>query len=61
MNIARFVRSLRKDTRGANLVEYILLVGLMAILCIVAFTAFGGALSDKVTQYTGAVTGLGGP
>ena len=38
---ARFIR----DQRGATMLEYGLLVGLIAIAAIVAITAMGGALS----------------
>jgi pilus assembly protein Flp/PilA len=48
-NISK-VRSFIKDTRGANMVEYIILVGVVAILAIAAFKAFGGKVSDKITK-----------
>lgn len=44
MNLRLATRRLARDTRGANLVEYIMLVGLIAIICIGVFTTFG----DKV-------------
>lgn len=53
-----FVRRLARDTRGANLVEYIMLVGLIAILCIVAFNQFGGAVKAKLTEEKGAIDGI---
>jgi len=37
-----------KDTRGANMVEYILLVGVVALISIAAFKAFGGKVQDKI-------------
>lgn len=46
----------RKD-RGATAVEYGLLVGLIAVVIIVAVTALGGQLR---TMFTNIVTGLGG-
>ena len=51
-------RKLVRDTRGANLVEYIMLVGLIAILCIVAFNQFGGAVRTKLDQEKGAIDGI---
>ncbi len=33
--------SLIRDTRGANLVEYIILVGVIALVAIAGFKAFG--------------------
>ncbi len=58
MNIDKVVvrsRSLVRDTRGANLVEYIILVGVVAIIGIVAFGKFGGNVSEKVGQQADTV------
>lgn len=44
------------DTRGANLVEYIILVGVVAILCIAAFRNFGGSINSKLDQQSDAVS-----
>jgi Flp pilus assembly pilin Flp len=41
---------LSRDQRGAGLVEYILLAGLIAIACIGAFQAFQGNVSRTVTN-----------
>ncbi|MCS6899628.1 MAG: hypothetical protein RMJ98_05110 [Myxococcales bacterium] len=41
-------RRLLKDTRGANLVEYIILVGVVALISIAAFKAFGGKVQEKI-------------
>jgi Flp pilus assembly pilin Flp len=49
---------LARDKRGAGFTEYLILVGLVAIFCIGAFTAFGGAISDKATEFEADVTGL---
>lgn len=38
------------DERGAGLVEYILLAGLIAIACILAFRGFGNRVSGTVTK-----------
>ena len=48
---ARFV----KDERGASLVEYALLVALIAVVCIVAVTILGRNASDKFSQVGSAV------
>lgn len=34
--------------RGASLVEYALLLGLIAVVCIGALTLLGGGLSDRI-------------
>jgi pilus assembly protein Flp/PilA len=46
---------LRRDDRGATLVEYGLLVFLIAVACVVAITALGGALSGLFTTITGDI------
>lgn len=43
------VFALLRDTRGANMVEYIIIVGLVAIIAIAGFTAFGGQVSTAIT------------
>jgi pilus assembly protein Flp/PilA len=47
--VSRFIR----DQRGASMLEYGLLVGLVAIAAIVAVTAMGSALSDMFDDATG--------
>ena len=42
------VRNLLRATRGANMVEYIILVGVVALLAVVGFKAFSGSVSDTV-------------
>ncbi len=44
------MKAIIKDRRGANMVEYILLVGLVALLSIGAFKAFQGRIWDKSTK-----------
>jgi pilus assembly protein Flp/PilA len=50
------LKNLVKDTRGATLVEYVMLAGLVALICIAAFTAFGSTIASKVH---GQVTTVG--
>jgi len=47
---------LRSDQRGASFVEYVIVVGLVAIVCIVAFGKFGEAIDTKVKDQTKAIT-----
>ncbi len=56
MNIKSIVRRLRGDTRGANMVEYIILVGVVALLAIVAFKAFNKSVTAKVNEEAGSVS-----
>jgi len=41
------VRKLVRDRRGANMVEYIILVGVVALFAIAAFKYFNTKLTDK--------------
>jgi pilus assembly protein Flp/PilA len=52
---ARFADS----DRGASLVEYALLVALIAVVCIAAITALGTSASDKFSEVGTAVEGAG--
>ena len=47
-----------RDERGATLLEYIILVGVIALLAIGAFRAFGSSVSAKITQQTATVGGI---
>lgn len=50
-------RRLTRDDSGATAVEYGLMVGLIAVVIIVAVTALGGQLT---TLFEGITDGLGG-
>jgi Flp pilus assembly pilin Flp len=54
----RKLQALARDTRGAGFVEYIILVGLVALFCIVAYQTFGKNVSTKVTEQAGKVQGI---
>jgi Flp pilus assembly pilin Flp len=47
INLAN-IRRLKGDTRGANMVEYIILVGVVALLAIVAFKFFNASVQAKI-------------
>jgi pilus assembly protein Flp/PilA len=50
-HIAPFVRArFGRSERGASLVEYALLVALIAVVCIVAITFIGTRASDKFSE-----------
>ncbi len=51
-----FLRRFVREEEGASLVEYGLLVALIAIVCIAAVTALGTNLSTKLD---GAATSIG--
>ena len=45
------------DERGASLVEYALLVALIAVVCIAAVTLLGKNASDKFASVGGSIKG----
>jgi len=64
MNIFIYLRSclapalharLAKDERGASLVEYALLVALIAVVCIVAVTTLGSNASTSLSSAGSAI------
>ena len=62
MDIIRYVsaRLNLKSERGAALVEYALLLALIAVVCIVALTTLGKQSGSKFTDVGNSRTGAGG-
>ena len=54
------LQKLINDERGANLVEYIILVGVVALIALVGFKVFGTNVQTKVNEQATAVTGING-
>lgn len=55
-------RSFLKDTRGANLVEYIILVGVVALIALAGYKFFGSRVTEKINEQgdsVGAINGAG--
>ena len=49
--LATWLRARSGDTdRGASLVEYALLVALIALVCIAAVTVLGGNVSERLSE-----------
>ena len=48
MRVTVAKNGIASDTRGSNYVEYMILVGVIALLAIPAFTAFGGRASATI-------------
>jgi len=46
---------LRRSDRGASLVEYALLVALIAVVCIIAVSLLGSTASTKFSEVTSAL------
>ena len=56
--IAPYLRARFGDTeRGAALVEYALLLALIAVVCIVALSVLGGQASQKFTDVGNSIAG----
>lgn len=58
MHASNKIHKLVRNTEGAGMVEYIILVGLVALFCIAAYRTFGGNVSAKVNEQAGQVTGI---
>ena len=52
---AAWLRTQAKTERGASLVEYALLVALIAVVCIAAVTFLGKAASGKFSSVASAI------
>jgi Flp pilus assembly pilin Flp len=51
---------LASDERGSNLVEYVILVGVVSLVALTGFRAFGGAILEKVGEQADAVSRING-
>jgi len=51
--------NLTDDERGASLVEYALLVALIAVVCIAAITLLGNNASTKFSEVGGSIGAAG--
>ena len=60
VSLQQFAKKLAKDTRGANMVEYIIMVGLIAIIAMVGFRFFGTAINQKIQQQGNTVDSVTG-
>ena len=60
MNEQNKIQKLIRDTSGAGMVEYIILVGLVALACVVAYQTFGKDVKGKVEEQGASVTGING-
>ena len=53
--LAEWLRARTESERGASLVEYALLVALIAVVCIAAVSLLGSAASDKFSAVGSAI------
>jgi len=52
------MQSMLKDEKGATMVEYALMVALIAVVCIVAVTAIGTNANAVFSSISGKLVGL---
>lgn len=55
--VSNLAPRVRRDETGATAVEYGIMVGLIAVVIIVAVTLLGGTLKDTFTQITCSMNG----
>ena len=56
----RWIKTLLGNRRGANLVEYVILIGVIAMVALAGFKSFGKSLNTKVKQQQKKVMDIGG-
>jgi pilus assembly protein Flp/PilA len=54
----RLIDRLRREEEGAALVEYGLLIGLIAVICVVAVTTLGTEVSTAFSRIASALAGF---
>lgn len=55
--VSAWLKAHAKTERGASLVEYALLLALIAVVCIVAISALGGSAKDKFQSVSDEIDG----
>jgi len=58
MDLIARLRTFVREDEGQDLLEYALLVGLIALVCVVAVTAAGGAVSGIFNAISGALAAV---
>jgi Flp pilus assembly pilin Flp len=53
------LHKLFRDNRGANLVEYIILVGVVALIALAGFKIFGKKVENKINEQADKVGTIG--
>lgn len=59
--IERKLGTFARDQRGASFIEYVIVVGLVALAAIQAFRLFGGAISTQIGNEQRAIETMGIP
>jgi pilus assembly protein Flp/PilA len=58
LGMRKLVDRLRRDDEGAALVEYGMLVGLIAVICVAAITTLGTEVSTAFSKIATALSGV---
>ena len=53
------MKNLLKNSFGANLVEYIILIGVIALIALAGFKIFGKNVDQKIQDQAGKVSNIG--
>lgn len=56
--VHQMINRLRREEEGAALVEYGMLVGLIAVICVVAVTTLGTEVSAAFSKIAAALSGV---
>jgi pilus assembly protein Flp/PilA len=56
--VLQLINRFRRDDEGAALVEYGMLVGLIAVICVVAVTTLGTEVSTAFSKIAAALSGV---
>jgi pilus assembly protein Flp/PilA len=56
--VLQLINRFRRDEEGAALVEYGMLVGLIAVICVVAVTTLGTEVSTAFSKIATALSGV---
>jgi pilus assembly protein Flp/PilA len=56
--MSKLINRFRRDEEGAALVEYGMLVGLIAVICIAAVTLLGTEISTAFSVIAAALSGI---
>ena len=56
--MCKLIARVRRDEEGAALVEYGLLIGLIAVVCLVAVTTLGTEISTAFSRYASGLAGI---
>ena len=56
--VLQLINRFRRSEDGAALIEYSMLVGLIAVICIGAVTVLGQDISTALKTYSAALTGI---